>query len=173
MELTPVDDQDFQLNNVCHICGGYQYTDKNYKVRDHDHVTGRYRGVAHRDCNLNFQLSKNIPVVFHNLRGYDGHIIMQNIGQFANEEYQIEVIPNSMEKYMTFFLGKHLRFIDSYQFMNFSLDILAKNLKDYPFVASEFDDYELLTEKGVYPYEYTDSFERFNERQFPSIEKFK
>ena len=52
-------------------------------VRDHCHITGKYRGPAHQDCNLNFQLTDKIPVIFHNLRRYDSHFIMQNIGQIA------------------------------------------------------------------------------------------
>ena len=58
-------------------------------MRDHDHLTGEYPGAAHNECNLNFKyakenekkkLSYDIPIVFHNLRGYDGHIIMSTIG---------------------------------------------------------------------------------------------
>ena len=56
-------------------------------VRDHCHITGRYRGSAHQSCNLNFKVTKKIPVVFHNLRGYDGHLIMQQIGRVCKEGF--------------------------------------------------------------------------------------
>ena len=63
-----------------------------------------------------------IPVIFHNLKGYDSHFIIQKIGELANEgePISIEVIPNNTEKYMAFYIGEHLAFIDSYQFMRSS-----------------------------------------------------
>lgn len=66
----------------------------------------------------------NIPIIFHNLRGYDSYFIMQNIGQIAKKHaYKTtNVIPNNMEKYMSFTLGKQLRFMDSFQFTSTSLD---------------------------------------------------
>ena len=71
-----------------------------------------------------------IPVVFHNLRGYDGHFIMQNIGKIVNDKGNLKIgaIPNNMEKYIGFTLGDHLMFIDSFQFMSSSLDKLVSNL---------------------------------------------
>ena len=70
------------------------------------------------------------------------------------------------------FLNKNLVFIDSMQFMNSSLDKLAKNLsdKDFQYLKEEFGskNLELLKQKGAYPYEYADSFERFNEEKFPA-----
>ena len=53
-------------------------------VRDHCHITGKYRGPAHNECNLQLRLSPKtmtIPVVFHNLRGYDSHLLMQAISK--------------------------------------------------------------------------------------------
>ena len=89
------------------------------KVRDHCHVTGKFRGAAHWDCNINFQLTKKIPVIFHNLKGYDSHLIFSVLHKF---NLKINVIPNGLEKYIAFFLGKNLVFIDSMQFMNSNLD---------------------------------------------------
>ena len=64
------EEERFQLNNNCWICDKLLYARDN-KVRDHCHITGKYRGAAHWSCNINLKLSKKIPVVFHNLRGYD------------------------------------------------------------------------------------------------------
>ena len=129
-----------------------------------------------------YELKKNfdnfkIPVVFHNLKGYDSHFIMQQIGRLANkyENLEINVIPNNMEKYMAFMLGKHLVFIDSFQFMSSSLDKLVSNLPKDKFVYTSqvFQDkkFDLMSKTGVYPYDYMDSFEKFDE-PLPPKEEF-
>ena len=89
-----------------------------------------FRGAAHWNCNINFQLTKNIPVTFHNLRGYGSHLIFSEVDKF---DVKISVIPNALEKYMAFFLNKNLVFIDRMQFMNSSLYKLVKNLLDEDF----------------------------------------
>lgn len=80
----------------------------------------------------------------------------------------INCIPNNMEKYMAFMLGKHLVFIDSFQFMSDSLDNLVNNLPEESFfyTGEEFKENKLnlMKKKGIYPYDYMDSFERFGER---------
>ena len=85
----------------------------------------------------------------------------------------ISVIPNNLEKYMAFFLGKNLKFIDSLQFMNDSLEKLAKNItiSDMKYMLQEFQDVELIKRKGVYLYDYMDSFDKFNDKNLPSKEK--
>ena len=104
-----------------------EHRTESIKVRDHCHITGKYRGSAHQKCNRRFRLIDKIPVIFHNLRGYDSHFIMQEIGKFKQN---INVIPNNMEEYMAFMLGNHLVFIDSFQFMSSSLERLVGNLPD-------------------------------------------
>ena len=116
----------FQESNNCSICEKLIDNDDE-KVKDHCHITGKFRGAAHWSCNINFQLTKKIPVIFHNLRGYDSHLIFSELNKF---NVKISVIPNGLEKYIVFFLGKNLVFIDSMQFMNSSLDKIVKNLSD-------------------------------------------
>ena len=60
----------FQKSNNCWICKKFIYNDEE-KVRDHCHVTGKFRGAAHEICNLDFKVTKKVPVIFHNLRSYD------------------------------------------------------------------------------------------------------
>ena len=75
----------------------------NEKVRDHCHITGKYRGAAHRSCNINFPLTEKVPVIFHNLRGFDSHLIFCELNKF---DVKINVIPNGLQKYMVFFWVK-------------------------------------------------------------------
>ena len=134
---------------------------------------GKFRGAAHGSCNINLQLTKKVPVVFHNLRGYNSHLIFSELDKF---DVKIRVIPDGLEKYMAFFLNKNLVFIDSMQFMNSSLYKLVKNLsdEDFKYLVEEFgsENLELLKQKGDYPYEYMNSFERFNEEKLPARKYF-
>ena len=107
------------------------------------------------------------------MRGYDSHLIFCELNKF---DVKISVIPNGLEKYMAFFLNKNLVFIDSMQFMNSSLDKLVKNLsdEDFKYLVEEFgsENLELLKQKGAYPYEYMNSFERFKEKKLPARKYF-
>ena len=69
------------------------------KVRDNCHLAGKFRGAAHWSCNINLQLTKNVPAIFHNLRGYDSHFIFCELKNF---DVKIDIIPNRLEKYMAF-----------------------------------------------------------------------
>ena len=113
LKMTENDELCFKLMDKCHICNK-KYTDKDVRVRDHCHIAGKFRGSAHRECNLKLRIKPEdikIPIIFHNLRGYDSHLIMQQIGEIAkNHTYinkkgekhhlKINAIPNNMEKYM-------------------------------------------------------------------------
>ena len=180
IKLRPEDELAFQNATLCHICDKPLGDDK---VRDHDHLQARYnfRGAAHNSCNLNYKYPHYIPVVFHNLRGYDSHIIMSGVGKM--QPRKISCIPNNMEKYISFSIG-NLRFIDSLQFLNASLDTLVKNLAQgqgqelidkFPSLSGHFKDvnqFQLLLRKGIYPYEYMDNPDRFHDDKLPDIENF-
>ena len=235
--MTDNDEMCFKLMDKCHICNK-EYTDKDVRVRDHCHITGKFRGSAHQECNLKLRIAPEdikIPVIFHNFRGYDSHFIKQQISKIAkNYAYKdmkgkdqpltINAIPNNMEKYMAFMLGNHLTFIDSLQFMSSSLDKLVENVTkcgkcetckpdscirrsvsdrghiiqhqtSYPclecknckkvgkscvnpvynnlkYTSEEFkgDKLHLMSKKGVYPYDYMDSFEKFDQMELPTKE---
>ena len=205
LKMTEKDEESFQNMKECHICkkpfgmdedgvrnvGGKNIKKvqiKNVKVRDHCHVTGKYRGAAHTICNLNFKLTDKIPVVFHNLKGYDSHFIMQEIGNIAKNhiyfderknkysDVNINVIPHNMEKYMAFMLGQNLVFIDSFQFMSSSLSNLVNNLpiEAFKYTGEEFqgEQLSLMKKKGIYPYDYMDSFKKFEDNRLPKKEDF-
>ena len=162
----------FQKN--CRYCGN-SLLQKNFRdaVKDHCHITGRYRGAAHNECNLKLRINPQtyqMPVVFHNLRGYDAHHLMQAMSQLKKE---VKCVANNMEKYITFSVGG-LRFIDSFNFLQGSLDSLVsatpkESLKITSTISKGSD---LLYKKGIYPYEYMDSWERFSETKLPDNEKF-
>ena len=87
------DNKDFENITKCWICDN-AYVDCDVKVRDHCHITGKYRGSAHRDCNINVKLNHIIAVMFYNLKSYDLHLIMQELGKF---NLKIIVKPNGLE----------------------------------------------------------------------------
>ena len=143
-------------------------------VKDHDHMTGKYRGAAHNKCNFKLKLNPKtmpIPVIFHNLKGYDGHLLMQAMARVQGE---IKCIATNTEKYISFSLG-NLRFIDSINFLLNSLENVVNGSDEFPIMKKlmpEENKRQLLLKKGVYPYEYMGSFGKFDETQLPEKEKF-
>ena len=85
---------------------------------------------AHRGCNINPRSNHKIPVVFHILKNYDSHLIMQELGKF---NLKISVIPYRLEKYTSFTINNKLIFLDSFQFLSSSIDSLVKNLNEDDF----------------------------------------
>ena len=126
---------------VCHIClEGFQIKDR--KVRDHCHYTGKYRGAAHSNCNLQYKIPGHIPVIFHNLSGYDMHLFIRELSKHTSS---MGVITKNKEDYISFSIKVKvgmridkngievpievdLRFIDSFRFMSSSLDSLVNSL---------------------------------------------
>ena len=183
MIFTEEDKKAFCESSKCHICDKDLSDDR---VRDHCHLSGKYRGAAHNSCNINFKLPKFIPVVFHNLSGYDGHLFIKKLGG------KCKCIPTNEEKYISFSkevivdrfekngkkidVKRELRFIDSFRFMPSSLDSLVSyldneqcvNLKKY-YSGKQFD---LLRRKGVYPYDYASSVNILSDTELPSKSAF-
>ena len=182
--LTEVMQNEYEEASSCHIC---MKPFDNWKVRDHCYYTGLYRGAAHTNCNLKFKIPKHIPIVFHNLSGYDAHLFIRQLGEkFQTDD--IGVIAENMETYISFNVKIdvqieskpvkiELRFIDSFRFMASSLDSLARNLtdeecKNLRWFYKEKDAFKLMRRKGVYPYEYMDNWEKFEEVKLPDKEAF-
>ena len=188
--ISPDELKQFDEATKCWICKGEFDNADDEKVKDHCHYTGRFRGAAHNSCNLKYKKPNLIPVVFHNLSGYDSHLFIKNLG-FT--EGTIDCIPNNEEKYISFTKNtvvgsytnkegkdkdiKHkIRFIDSFKFMNDSLESLVNNLPDDGFNNLERyykgEKLSLVKQKGFYPYEYMDSIEKFKETRYPTKEAF-
>ena len=233
--MTEEDKIDYEYATHCHICENKLGEDK---VLDHCHLTGKYRGAAHKKCNLDYKIPKFIPVIIHNLSRYDSHFIINKLGL---TEGKIDCIPKNEENYIYFkkdvvvdsYIDKNgkqkpitieLRFIDSFKFMPSSLSSLAENLtkcgkcgackpgdcirryiKDGKVIQykgigkcgeckncnlaeskciSPTDEKLTLTRryfgkntnimirKGVFFYDYFDSFDKLNETELPKKEAF-
>ena len=187
--LTPKQWKKYNKASRCHICFE-QFGDskKGPKVRDHCHYMGRYRGPAHRNCNLMYRIPSYIPVVFHNLSGYYTHLFIRGLGRYSRDT--MKVIAKNKEDYISVSVevavGKYvdklgnekekfieLRFIDSFKFMSSSLDSLTRNLvgsatKLFGFKNYLELQYELLTRKGFSHIFIWDHFEE----SLPPIEAF-
>lgn len=176
LPLTSEEKLRFKNATHCELCES-EFTLINSRVRDHCHFSGNFRNVLCSSCNLKRQAQKFIPVFMHGSSNYDNHFIVSELGC---DSYKVGVIPNSKEKYVTF--SKHtqsgitLRFIDTFRFMDRPLSELANNLpKDHFFHAKRFfseSELPFVTRKGVYPYNYTDSWEKLNEKQLPEKSYF-
>ena len=128
------DEEDYKNNNICRFCGKEIISDK---VRDHYHLTGKYRGPSH---------------IFSN---YDCHMFFKKLVDLKKDKVKFEIIPKTNEEYITVKYGC-IRFIDSYRFLSESLDKLVKNLDedDFKILKKESPDkWQYLNKKLAYPYE--------------------
>ena len=175
IKITQKQYKEYNKSVVCHICKKELLPED--KVCDLCHFTGEYRGPAHRNCNLQCRKPMIIPVIFHNLQGYDAHLFIKKLSKIKGD---FTCIPSTEEKYISFSkkvkvdeyrnkdgktisLNFELRFIDSFKFLQTSLANLVKNLQPDDFVnAKEIfrDKIDLLTRKGVYPYDYVSSIKK-------------
>ena len=141
--LTKKEEENYNNQKVCYICKKeFNNNDtaessslerkKNYKVRDHCHYTGKYRGAAHNICNLRYKVPKEIPIVFHNDSTYDYHLIIKELVKEFEDNF--ECLGENTEKYLTFSvpikkkienmnieINYKKKFIDTYRFMTMSL----------------------------------------------------
>lgn len=179
MKMTNEDHKTFYTAKVCHICEK-PFTPYDTKCRDHCHLTGKFRGASHNKCNLNFQNKKYIPCVFHNMSGYDSHFIIKAIANCYPG--QVKLLPVNKETYISSikeFDGMNvcIRFIDSFRFMASSIEKLASYLTvDDKRITRSFyqndEQFNLVTQKGVCPYDYCNSWEKLDDTHLPTKEDF-
>ena len=202
MEITPEEQAQFDDATKCWVCGDHfnvcedvlqdprgeeEYEkeyEKNKKVRDHCHFTGKYRGAAHNECNLRLVRSNRIPVLFHNYTNYDNHLFIKVLGKTKGD---ISVIARNDEKHISVTKDVYadgtkwqLRFSDTASFMLGSLSSHVENLKSvgldsFRFTRDHFTDdahFENVLRKGVFPYEWLDSVEKLSETELPHMRAF-
>ena len=99
ISLTDEEKESHENQKFCYICKK-RFTDDNKKVKDHCHFTGKYRGAANNNCNMNYKKSKYIPIVFHNGSTYDHLFIIKELAKEI--EGQVECLGENTEKYITF-----------------------------------------------------------------------
>ncbi|MGH9701657.1 MAG: DNA polymerase, partial [Candidatus Acidiferrales bacterium] len=177
---------------VCSICE-QPFDDTDRKVRDHCHITGKKRpGAAHSICNLNFKLPNFVPIIFHNLSGYDCHMFIKELCRHGDK---IDVIAQTKEKYISFTKSIYvhdyfdyntgtmkkknlkLRFIDSFKFLSTSLANLGDGLDVDSFKETRKhfannEQFDLMRQKGVFPYSFMDSLEKMNNPTLPTKNEF-
>ena len=96
MKMTPKENQQYNTVTICYICAKDLGKDK---VRDHCHFTGNFREAAHNSCNLQCRKPMLLPVIFHNLQGYDAHLFIKQLSKVKGE---LNCIPSTEEKYISF-----------------------------------------------------------------------
>jgi len=179
IKLTPNEMREYKDKWTCDYCDRQLYdynTIKNisteerelngirksdFKVRDHCHLTGKFRATSCSKCNLQARSPRNIPIIFHNLKGYDSHLIIKELNKDSGK---ITCIPNTEESYLSFTVGS-AKFVDSFQFLSASLDSLVESLYEggkgeHKFIqtktafGSDTVGLKMLMRKIPYPYEY-------------------
>ena len=111
--LTPKEMDRYKRLERCHICFK-PFKEDNPKLRDHCHYTGRYRGPAHMKCNLQYKIPSYIPIVFHNLLGYDAHLFIKELAASSTGGAKMmDVIAKNKKDYISFSIKVEVdRYID-------------------------------------------------------------
>ena len=127
-------------------------------VKDHSHLTGKFRGLAHNNCNLNTRKAHTsfVPILFHAYSSYDSHLIFEKLVKMATAKNikinENDIIAKSSENYISVKIGC-LKFLDSYRFLDASLDKLPTTLKSFPSLDANGMEDDLFKRKLAYPYE--------------------
>ena len=195
MEFSEKEKRSHDASDVCYICNNGRgaksqherpFTSSDPKVRDHDHLTGKYLGPAHQSCNLNKRREKPfLSIFFHNFSGYDSHLILPFLSKsYLPEVETVSVIPKSGEKFMSIKINNRITMLDSMNFLSGSLENLFQSIKSscsFSFMKQSLllssninhdnkrslkenfnERLELLVGKCVFPYEFANKLEDFS-----------
>ena len=191
MILTREDENEFQNSTMCHLCDS-EIDDPEEKVRNHDHLTGKFLGAAHNKCNLAYKQPAKCSVFLHNLKNFDSNLIVKNIKERHPDP---KVVGQTIDKYVTFSIG-NVMFKDTFQFLSSSLSNLVENLKankeknlnqnfavTYKYFKENWEkklkqkgydieeSFSMFTRKLIFSYRYIDSMDKFKEK-IPGQEYF-
>ena len=163
--------------NTCHLCNK-KIIDK--PVKNHCHFTSKMLGYAHNKCNLRYKFKKDnvndeylINVFAHNSQNFDQSFLIRALQNLDNK-IPFSCLPRNSNKFISIQIGSFI-FKDSYLFLNKSLDYLTKTIDDNDRISlkQEFGkNYQLLTKKGIYPYDYFDNTKKYNEQKLPDKKEF-
>ena len=176
--MTDSDEEKFASSKRCEMCGG-GFGKHSLKVRDHCHISGKFRFALCSNCNLTrAKRPFQVYVFFHGLSNYDSHFLIQKLGEY--KRYPVSVIPRNSERYMSFSLGC-MKFKDSYQFLQCSLATLVENLaskgdglfNNLKLHVPEKSMRDLLMRKGIFPYSFFSRLAILNHTHLPNKEAFR
>ena len=163
--------------NTCHLCNKRI---KNKPVKNHCHFTSKMLGYAHNKCNLKYKFKKDnvnddylINVFAHNSQNFDQSFLIRALQNLDNK-IPFSCLPRNSNKFISLQIGSFI-FKDSYLFLDKSLDYLTGTIDnmDRISIKQEFgENYQLLTKKGIYPYDYFDNTKKYNEQKLPNKEEF-
>ncbi len=168
-KLTEQEEEIVRTATHCYLCEGIFHDEGEKRVRDHDHLTGKFLGMAHNDCNLARRELYQLCIFTHNFSGYDSHFLIRALSRFPERIHTIDAIPLTTQKFKTITVNRRIKFLDSCAFLPDSLDNLVKTLvksgSTFPILEQlvSGEKKELMKEKGVYPYSFATSLERLRE----------
>lgn len=161
--LTPQQEAQAEMAEECYLCKDLLGTDR---VRDHDHLTGKFLGVAHDSCNLHRKELYTLTCFAHNFSGYDSHFLVRALNRLPERIKKINAIPLTTQKFKSVTVNGNIRFLDSLAFLGDSLDKLVTTLKKshstFPILEQlvSGEKKQLLLRKGIYPYSFATGIEK-------------
>jgi DNA polymerase type B, organellar and viral len=178
IHMSSYDEDSFQNATECYVCHK-PFTEKDIKVRDHQHSIplNNYRGSCHQSCNLLIRRRKMIPIYCHGLANYDGHYLVR---MFAKRKFKMQIIPHNVERYLTIAVwmnGIEIRFLDSVKIFNSSLESVLESLPNEHFILTKLlfpsKTHDLILSKLAFPYSFLSNAESLDYPSFPEKQHFK